>query len=306
MGNDLLPSLSRLTPDQQAAWQIAIARLMAKRAARYSLGQDTSLPEETAREMMESVLFTLKQVNAQAEAPSSGELSGMWEAGIAKLEQKLVCTRRLLDAVASTSPCIDIRAYRDTLRSLAGFANRYDYRYFACRIPCTIDYQLCHPLPEELCGVDYVNGYLRLLLIENLFLMKFPSAALRRFCEQSTPAYSELLMELYEPVAAQAAGLSLLGRPPEALILSAGDREQIKEMLSGCQGEEIFLRLQKAGRSIARKFELAPAQADYLMRAVEALLPRIEAGFGRRTLPRKAKSDGLFSGENSGFMVKSM
>jgi hypothetical protein len=73
-------------------------------------------------------------------------------------------------------------------------------------VPCDIDYQLCRPVPEDLLGVEYVNEYLRRVVLENDFLRRFPKEPVIKLLENYCPDYRGLLINLYEPVATNALG----------------------------------------------------------------------------------------------------
>lgn len=64
------------------------------------------------------------------------------------------------------------------------------------KVPRIFDYPLCHPVPETLLGVDYINEHLGRLLVEFDFLGRFESRTCMRVLERSSPDYVDLLQPL--------------------------------------------------------------------------------------------------------------
>ena len=83
------------------------------------------------------------------------------------------CAGELWREVVATMPPIPSIALHDTIAAIGDFPRSYDFRSMAHEIPVMFDYPLCHPVPETLLGVDYINEYLRRLLIEADFLDRF-------------------------------------------------------------------------------------------------------------------------------------
>jgi hypothetical protein len=155
----------------------------------------------------------------------------------------------------------------------------------AHEIPCSIDYPLCHPVPEDLVGVDYINEYLTRLLLEADFLGHFELDACVRVLERSSPDYVELLVNLYEPVAVNALGRALIGADPRPLSISDEERESIVRCL-GPLGASAWERvLGEAASAVCDALGLRDADAEEYLRAlVPELLPRIEVGLARGDL----------------------
>ena len=96
-------------------------------------------------------------------------LKDSWEI----IESMIVIGKNLLEDVLKNSSNIGNISYNDTLKEIKASFKRYDYRFFAHKIECSIDYQLSNPVSESLCGIEYINEYLKSLLIENKFCKAF-------------------------------------------------------------------------------------------------------------------------------------
>ena len=253
-----------------------LLRLLKRQAERYTGGDSTSIPVETARELLKSVCYCLG-LGPDGDLPG-GDLEAAFQAGLERIEKKLVWGRGLWEAVRDHMPPVESRSMEDTVSSIGTFWRRYDYRLFAHLIPCDIDYQLAIPVPEERKGVDYINAYLTRLAVENRFLLRFSArreaALLGRWC----PDYKDLLVNLFEPVFAGALGLTLLGRDPEKLLLSAAELEDLKTLFRDLPRRRLEELLKRGSDRLTDRLELNGAESrDYLRACGRALAPRIIA-----------------------------
>ena len=153
---------------------------------------------------------------------------------------------------------------RETVTGIGTFFHAYDPYFFAAEVPCDIDYQLAHPVPDSLVGVAWLRDYLDRLLTEDTILRRFPPEAVRRVLASSSPDHRELLVNLYEPAADAALGVTMTEGSLTALLIPltpAGRR----------------LALERAGETLARRLELPAGAAAYLRETALALAPRLDA-----------------------------
>ena len=170
------------------------------------------------------------------------------------------------------------RSLEETLRSIGGFFRAYDTRFFAAEVPCDIDYQLCRPVNEELEGVLYVRAYLEQLVTENAFLRRFDPAAVRWVLTAACPGdHRELLVNLYEPVAAAALGLTLTEGDIGGLSQTPEGWACLTELLAPPGRDRRRHLLEQAGERLARRLELGLAGAACLTTFARDLVPRVEA-----------------------------
>lgn len=120
--------------------QTALWRLLIRQARLYA-PDSASLPNETAAALAASILLTLGADRDPAVLLSS-DLGLRLRQGQRRLRQKLAVARQLCRTACLTCPQIENRSLTDTLHSLTGFPDRYDWRFFAQDIPADIDYQL--------------------------------------------------------------------------------------------------------------------------------------------------------------------
>lgn len=178
-----------LAPGERETVQERIWDFLAERAGRYAMGESTSLPEETAGELLESVLFcTQKGLAALGKRASwlagNGEVRQAFSAGLSLVREEARQAAETLSRVREYS-WFGSDSRRDAVfRDIPQFFRLYDPEFFACRIPCLIDYPLCLPVRGD--GIDYVARYLWGLERESRFCARFPEdrvrALLRRYC----------------------------------------------------------------------------------------------------------------------------
>jgi hypothetical protein len=246
------------------------------------MGESSSVPVETAQELLSSVCFVIGEAAEQGEG-SLAVLSGsdpdiLFERGQKAIQEKIAEGRKLWTDACLTAPEIRSQSYRDTLREIGAFFRQYDFRFFAHQIPCSIDYQLCLPVPESLSGIRYVNEYLRRILIENGILHCFEKDRVIRLLKSCCPDYDGLLINLCEPAVTNALGLTLLGEDPRSLQISDEHRETLLELLHPFPRLKKKAALEHAAEQLCRFLQIRdPAAKKYLSQIADGICPRLSS-----------------------------
>jgi hypothetical protein len=276
------------TPEDAAAFQGRFLRLLERRTAIYTMGDSTSVPKHVAVDLLRSVSFVLGIDPERPEVPErllTVDLDDEFRRRLADIERKVEMTGELWREVVATMPPIQNTALEDTLASIGDFPKHYDYRSMAHEIPCSIDYPLCHPVPETLVGVDYVNEYLRRMLMEADFLQRFDLDACNRVLERSGPDYIGLLVNLYEPIATNAVGRAVIGEDPKGLSIADKGRAEIARRLGPLAKAQRTKVLYEAALATCDLLGIRDDGAvEYLCALLPELLPRIEVGLARGDL----------------------
>lgn len=226
----------------------ALYALLAERSLRYTMGDSTSLPVDTARRLLESILYCLalnRRFPNQTEPENLG-IKARWSEGV-RISKRIASRAKLLLLQAQrTQPPLVNTAYCDTLDALPAFFRSYDADFFAHEIPCSFDYPLCHPVSESLLGAEYMQEYLRRFILENTFLRAFPADAIRALYERYYIDYSDLLVNLYLPAAEMSILCALAGEPEESLLLSPEKLTRVGTLLSEASREDAERMMQHA------------------------------------------------------------
>lgn len=266
--------------------------LLAERTQRYTMGDSTSVPVETAGELLRSVCFTialhLKTAGAnRALLLRDMPLPELLQAGRADIEAQVKAGRECLQKVKDSAPKLCNLSYWDTLAGLETFFKKYDIYFFAHEIPCDMDYQLCLAVPEELQGIEYINEYLRRLRVENEFCGQFETCAMTALLKSYCADYEGLLINLYEPVAVNALGIAMLEGDIPALNITDRDRMELMNRLKDGGKAKTAQELRRAAEVLCGRFSIGDAAAkDYLKRTAAELCPRILAALPNNRLER--------------------
>ncbi len=282
-----------LSGEEAALLQRRLWELLAWQVERYTMGESTSVPQETARELLEGLLFTLGGGGGD---PSrlrrllEGDLREHYRRSRQELEESCRRGERLWGQVWTRQPRLGSVALEDTLSSMGAFWRRYDREFFPHQIPCDIDYPLCHPVPETLQGVAYVIEYLRRVRLESRVLGRFDQVLVRRLLTGSSPDYRGLLVNLMEPVAVNALGRVLAGKSPYGLELNQADRDRIAAALTGESAEQMEAVLSAGAARLCETLELGSRETGrYLEKLALSLRPRLQAALAAGDL------SGIFS-----------
>jgi hypothetical protein len=237
---------------------------------------------EEAAELLASIRYTLLCQCAAQGLPENAllthDLAALFAAGQRTVLAILEQAKALYGAALQHVRTFGSRSLADTLRGIGGFFARYNARLYAQLIPGDIDYQLCLPVPDEPAGVLWVLDYLTRLHIENGLLQTMDETRVVRLLRRVHPHYGELLVSLYEPVAANVVGLSLLGGGEGLLEISPAQGARIYAQLSALPAEEGPAALAQAARDASARLRLTDgAQVAYLTAAARALYPRLMA-----------------------------
>jgi len=297
MKNELTPvgafSPQETTDTDIMAVQIKLWEFLGRRVRSYTMGDSSSVRIETAQELLHSACYVLRiDLNGNPSVLKSvldWDLDCRFADGIKAVEQKIQTAGRLWQAACISIPKIENISLHATLKSIGSFSKRYHYRYFAHEIPCDIDYQLCHPVPETLLGVDYIIEYLRRILIEQDFLRRFEPALCIGLLDAYYPDYKGLLINLYEPIATNAIGLALIDSDPLKLDISSQEQERIAAILEPLPRKQSICALHSAASSVCSTLKIRrPVVRQYLRRLAAGLYPRIHAALSVGNL------DGVF------------
>ena len=278
----LIPAVQEagFSPEEENLLKARLFTLLARQVRLKTQGDHSSLREEEAAELLRSLLFTLTVSLQRNGRPMRALLTADLRATLADGQQALrneINTAQTLYTVALRSVAVlESRALADTLRGIGLFFRQYDVSLYAHAIPASIDYPLCAPVEETLQGVLYIRAYLERLLMENRLIKRFAPDRVTALLRRASPDYRELLQNLYEPVAANVVGLTLLHDDVAPLHFSCAQAAEVYRRLSVLSPAEARARLAAAAREACKRLDAGGAAAEtYLARAAEPLYPRL-------------------------------
>ncbi|MEL4107092.1 DUF6179 domain-containing protein [Oscillospiraceae bacterium WX1] len=276
--------ISQLTPAERLAVQKKLWDTLAQRAVSYTMGGSATVRAETAQELLKGVCYVLRHGIDPNTGPGGlkqqlvgGDFDALFKAGLADIEEKVAHGKTLLQHALMTVPAIENMALHDSLRELGVFFKRYHYHHFAHEIPCMIDYPLAHPADEALGGIDYINEYLRRLLIENDFVGRFDARTVTALLKSISPFYKADLLNIYEAVSSSALAGTLIKGDVRALDIAERDRGTIFALFHAWKGSEAPEKLRAAAAALCVELAIGDdAVLLYLSQSAEGLWPRVE------------------------------
>lgn len=180
------------------------SRLMAHVCGLYTCGESSSVSEREGYELAESVLYVLgfgaNDTQQTIRLLSSNDVVAAWTQRRREIELRIPIVMERWQRVVCVMPPIHNIALRDTLASISGLPTAYDTFFAAHEVPCSIDYPLSEPVSERLKGLDYVEAWLKRLLVEARFLAQFDTEEMCAYLDAWCPDYRGLLINLYEPI----------------------------------------------------------------------------------------------------------
>ncbi|WP_346885319.1 DUF6179 domain-containing protein [Clostridium sp. UBA4395] len=263
--------------------EFKIWNLLGMHTERYTMGDSTSVPIEIAEELLNSICFSLglelRELMNAKEVLMEEDISDLLKASWSKIASLMERGKKLLEAVRKSSPNIENISYKDTLNEIDKFFNKYDYRFFAHKIDCSIDYQLSNPISEKLQGIEYINEYLKALLIENEFCICFDKDNIIYVLNSYCSDYKELLINIFEPILTNAIGLDILGRDILTLEISALQRETLLGIFRNLSKTEILVKLDSSAKSVCDILGIVDNEKiEYIQKTAVNIYPRIEVG----------------------------
>ncbi len=258
----------------------AIYALLEERIRRYTMGDSSSVPADTARRLLEGILYCL-DLNRRFPAedvPSTAPPRIRWKAGVSAAKRIARRAKLLFLQAQRTPPPLVNTAYCDTMEALPAFFAAYDADFFAQEIPCSFDYPLCQPVPESLSGAEYMQDFLRRLLAENTLLRALPHEVLLSLYERYYLDYADLLVNLYLPAAEMASLCALAGEPVFALSLPQEKLVSVNRLLVILDEHEALQRMNDAAeRALCALSLRGDFLVRYTMQTAEELLVRLRA-----------------------------
>jgi len=344
-------SSGTLTDEEVMSIQSRMWTLLGKRTGLYTVGDSSSVPIETAEELLRSICFTIGLViKSDADAPGTtdstdtidvigtkenadasvmnahstignahvggikaagnvenvnagfinapgtmnillgNDLEELLKKGQKKIQRLVEIGKWQLSKVKENPLPVYNMSYCETIHNIESFFQKYDVQFFAHEIPCSIDYQLCHAVPDELQGIKYINEYLRRIILENRFCRRFCSNNIIRLLKAFCPDYRELHINIYEPVAVNVLGIVLsydnvTYSAVTGLDVTEDDRNCLLELFHQWDKRQLVEKLRLAAAKVCDVLHISNTpELEYLKITAENLYPRIIAALPTQCL----------------------
>lgn len=226
--------------------QLELVALLAEQTQRFTHGESSSVPVETAQSLLQSVYYsvgeylkTLPDAASALRQLQKEPLRTLFQRGKSCLLKRVEETKDLYRQVLETRLPTDSRAYNDTIDGIRPFFSTYDLEFAGHETPgAMIDYPLCIEVQGE-TGCSFLRRYLFHFLQENRFLQRFAPDRIDALLRIYDKAYPELLLNLFEHVLIHALACVLCRKDPAPLCLTTQNRESLRTRFAGKTLEDI-------------------------------------------------------------------
>lgn len=264
--------------------------IVGKLTEKYTSKESSSVTYETARTLMEAVIYCINEAETELDFTIVDEkqpnLALLYERGLNLVIEKTKEAKNLYDRIIEDFEDYGCINYIDTiLKGMPAFFTRYDAKFHPQNHILTLDYPLIINLPD-LCGIDLISAYLKGILIEKHFLHCFDRFAIRNLLVNIFPDYQTLYFDnLSYPVLLNAIGRCIVKKPLKTLLLKYSDCDMIKAYFNG---DDIYAMKQKIKLLI--QTIVSPLEDDtsqiYFAKTAKDYAARIQMGIQHGTLDR--------------------
>ena len=215
-------------------------------AEKYTGRESSSVTYETARMLMDAVIYCVQENADQADgaagvpaARSEIPARKAYETGCALVLEKARQAKAVYEEILEDYYDYGCRNYRDTVgKGMMQFFLRYDPRFCPQDHLLTLDYPAAGALGDAR-GVDLILKYLRAIRLEQKFLDAFERPAVESLLERLTPDYQNNYMDnIAQAVLLAAIGCGIAHKPVGLLKLDREDYDRIGYCLEGKSGVE--------------------------------------------------------------------
>lgn len=196
---------------------------------KYTSKESTSITYEKAQQLMGAVLYCIEErekhlqggddASEQTQIVESGAKKSAMEAykeGLQLVMDKVREAKSIYEEIMANFDSYESRCCYDTVaRGIPAFFVHYDARFSPQNHLLTLDYPLLVNMPNELCGVDLICSYLKVIRLEQRFLQAFPRTYVIEAQKAYHKGYKELFLNLSSVVMRYIVG-KMLEREEEA------------------------------------------------------------------------------------------
>lgn len=255
--------------------------IAAKLAGKYTGGMSTSVTWEKAQELMEAVLYCIReyeqeQADGYAPAPAGGvRAEEVYQRGFELVVRKVKKMQAFYNRLARQFCSYGCKSLEDVMeKGFPEFFRRYDARFAPQHTLLTLDYPTI--LPVEGCsGIDAVEQYLGCLSLEQKFLGAFDETYVRNVLSSYDWNYREQFFNLCGVLLEHILGCILMGKPlQEPADLTHRDR--LEQWTGTRSGEEMHEELSRIVKKLSEeRFRGNELLYEYLSGALPDITVRL-------------------------------
>lgn len=272
-----------LNDAQRNEMQAQLWTLLVIRTKKYTMGDSTSVPIETAEELLNSINYCLslgRRTSDDTTALSlntSIDLEEQFSQGLSVLARQMKIAKLLISQTSGSMLEFENVYYEGALAQIAGFFKVYDFRFFAHENHVDFAYNLCHSV-EEKRGVERINLYLSNFKIENNFCECFSIDTEKALMKAYDADFYEQCVNIYELIANNAIALMALKMSVYDLDVSPSNGERLIKQLLALPKEEAIAVLVNATSELCSVLDIKGKSAgEYHRKTAMKLYQAIDA-----------------------------
>lgn len=213
-----------------------LAPLLARKAAKYSGCDSTSMPYEKARRLMAGIIYCI-----DAYRDGSGEkalcrplpLARQYALGAQKVRGKVEHIREVYNRMAPGFKDYGVLCLKETVQEgIPAFLRRYDVQFFPQETILTLDYPLLWDV-HQLCGAEAVDAFISAVEIEQRFLGAYDEDDVAALLGRSNAGWREMVENICEPVLLNALGRWILQKPASDRGFQPGEYQDLYAAFEG-------------------------------------------------------------------------
>ena len=249
---------------------------------KWSRNGSSSLRVERAQQFLDSVFYvtgvSLKEFPTPEDALEALKregLAALWKKGLKDVQRQIQIARFQQEQLKRNLFSSENEFYRSTVvDGMNGFFRQYQPEFAAHEIPITVDYPTFLPI-KNVKGIEYIRRYLKYISYENQFCLRFAPERVHRLLCGFHENYTQIPMNLYEPVLATALGCVLNGMSVENLYC---DISVMRNLFAERSAAEIAELLRNAADWLAGEWSFSAGLTGYLQGSVPQIAKAVERG----------------------------
>ena len=253
--------------------------LLGEKIDRFTNGESSSVPVETAECISKSLLYTLGIALKSYPSPDDAvnallntEIGQLYFKGRRLIDTKIQAAKRLYVSMLKSMITTDNDTYKSTLQGgIKGFFKLYRPDYSAQEVHITADYPPFYPI-TDLTGIEFIHKYIKVLHYENMFCNLFPSDTIENLLHGYASDYKEQVVNIFGLVLTNALGCVLLGKDPLGLNIYREEADYLEERMSCLTKDQLAKKIQGAFSNLCENLEI---ESEPLRDYIEKALPEV-------------------------------
>lgn len=219
--------------------------VVGKLTEKYTGFSSTSVTYETARQLMEAVLYCLREAEAlktgknSVAAAQDTDLWLLYQQGYEVVLEKTASAKKVYEQIIANFRSFGNRCYEDTIiRGMPEFFVRYDARFRPQDHLLTLDYPILRPVGKR-SGIDAVYFYLSCVLLEQRFLGRLPEPYGKAVLEHFHGDYEELILNVASVILRNLVVHMMMGKKLSENAVTADDMERFCICVKNCDRQKL-------------------------------------------------------------------